>query len=209
MQRIAVYIVVVVQHAKGMRAGIEHVYFVILANRRILRRIDLQRNGIAALRLAVADGQRNGHRSVRVRLRQNAQRARSVAVVCNRHAVRRNQAGVRAARDQNQTRCGRLLIRNGKRNVCGERVLGRCRGVVGKDDGRRVVGTRRNEFAGCRRKIGTVADGIGKARLTVKICYGEIAQRVRIQLNHFAGAGLRQKSAEGERVPFHVRVVGE
>ena len=42
MQRVAVHVVVVVQHAEGMRAGIEHVYFVVLASRRILRRIDGQ-----------------------------------------------------------------------------------------------------------------------------------------------------------------------
>ncbi|MPN00346.1 hypothetical protein SDC9_147540 [bioreactor metagenome] len=99
MQHVAVHVVIVVQHAKGMRTGIEHVYFVVLANRRILRRIDGQRNGIAALRLAVADGQRNDHRSVRVRLRQNVQRARAVSVVRNRNAVRRNQSGICAARN--------------------------------------------------------------------------------------------------------------
>ncbi len=99
MQHVAVHVVVVVQHAKGMRTGVEHIYLVVLANRRVRRRIDGQRNGIAALRLAVADGQRNGHRSVCVRLRQNAQRARAVAVVRNGNVVRRDQSGVRAARN--------------------------------------------------------------------------------------------------------------
>ena len=150
VQGIAIHVVVVVEHAKRMRAGIEHVYFVGLGNRRILRRINGQQNRVVALCLAIADTQRNGHRAVCVRLRQNAERARSVAIVRNGYIVRRNQTRVRAARNQNQVRSGGLLICNGEWNSIGEHVLGGGRGIVGKGDGRRVVGTRRNEFAGCR-----------------------------------------------------------
>ena len=87
-QCVAVHVVVVFQNAEGAAAAIKNIDLVIHRNRRILNRIDHELEAVAGLRFAVADGQRNRHRSVCVRRGCDLYLAGAVAVVDDRHTIR-------------------------------------------------------------------------------------------------------------------------